>query len=52
MLTLLIQARVLKGFLLGWSLGSDGEVGGGGCFPFFIGPFGLNYRDFNCIFPK
>lgn len=30
MLNLLIQARVLKGFLLGWPLGSDGEVRRGG----------------------
>lgn len=32
MWNLLIRAGDLKGFLLGWLLGSGGEVRGGGCF--------------------
>lgn len=34
MLNLLIQATLLKGFLLGWPLGSDGENRRGGHFFF------------------
>lgn len=37
MLNLLIQATLLKGFLLGWPLGSDGEIRGG---HFFFPPHG------------
>lgn len=44
-LNLLIQPRVLKGFLLGWLLGSEGEVNRRRrrkffLFPLLTGPFG------------